>query len=285
MLLDKRASFEAIAGGCALALLSVMTRVDAQSPAQEPRFDLAVVKVNDSGEPRVSGGFQPGGRYSVMNYPLRALIAAAYLRPQVNPDFLIAGGPDWMDTARFNIEARAAGDFPVGPDGPNAPRRVMLQRLLADRFGLKVHHESRQGRVFALLRARDDRLGPNLRASQIDCSDAAAPAPSHCQPRLAPGSLAFTGTSLTTLVNLLPRFVDHVVVDATGLGGRFDLELTWTPGPTEWVAPPSDAGVAPKDDGSSLTTALREQLGLRLQAQTGPVDVLVIDAATWPTEN
>jgi uncharacterized protein (TIGR03435 family) len=270
----------AVLVSCALALLSA-----SQSPADEPRFDVAAVKVNDSGETRVAGGFQPGGRYSVTNYPLRALIAAAYVRPQVNPDFLIAGGPEWMDTARFNVEARAGADFPGGPDGPNAARRVMLQRLLAERFGLKVHHETRQGRVFTLLRVRDDRLGPNLRPSQIDCSGAAAAAPSQCQPRIGPGSLALPATSPTALVNLLPRFVDHVVVDATGLTGRFDIELQWTPGPTEWVAPSSATSAAPSDDGSSLTTALREQLGLRLQSQTGPVDVLVIDAATWPTGN
>jgi len=276
----------AVIVSCILALLCLMTSVEAQSPAQEPkpRFDVAVVKVNDSGEPRVAGGFQPGGRYSVTNYPLRALIAAAYLRPQVNPDFLIAGGPEWIDKARFNIEARATAEFPPGPDGPNAPRRVMLQHLLADRFGLKVHHESRPGQLFALVRVRDDRLGSRLRPSQIDCG-ASAPAPDTCAPRIAPGSLTLTSTSLTALVNLLPRFVGRVVIDATGLTGRFDLDLTWTPGPTEWVPPSTGAGAAVGDDGSSLTTALREQLGLRLQAQTGPVDVLVIDAATWPTGN
>ncbi|HEV8397897.1 MAG TPA: TIGR03435 family protein [Vicinamibacterales bacterium] len=284
MRVDHRSGVAAVVVSCVVALLSPTPRVNAQAPAQEPRFEVAVVKVNDSGEPRVAGGFQPGGRYSVTNYPLRALIAAAYLRPQVNPDFLIAGGPDWIDKARFNIEAKAAAEFPAGPDGPNAPRRVMLQQLLADRFGLRVHHESRQGQLFALLRVRDDRLGSRLRPSQIDCGPS-APAPERCVPRIAPGSLTLTGTSLTALVNLLPRFVDHVVIDATGLSGRFDLDLTWTPGPTEWVPPSSGAGVAAGDDGSSLTTALREQLGLRLQAQTGPVDVLVIEAATWPTGN
>lgn len=278
--LPRHSGVAAVLVSCALALLSA-----AQSPADEPRFDVAVVRVNDSGETRLAGGFQPGGRYSVTNYPLRALIAAAYVRPQVNPDFLIAGGPEWMDTARFNVEAKADADFPAGPDGPNAARRVMLQRLLAEWFGLKVHHENRQGRVFALLRASKDRLGPTLHPSQIDCGTPSAPAPDRCLPRIGPGSLALPATSLTALVNLLPRFVDHVVVDATGLTGRFDIELKWTPGPTEWVAPSSAASASSGDEGPSLTTALREQLGLRLQAQTGSVDVLVIDAATWPTAN
>jgi hypothetical protein len=161
-----------------LALLS--WAMAAQSPAGEPRFDVAD------------------------------------LRPQVNPDFLIAGGPDW---------------------------------------------------VFALLRASRDGLGPGLRPSQADCGSPGAPPPTACAPRLAPGSVTLTGTSLTALVNLLPRFVDHVVVDSTGLTGRFDVQLTWTPGPTEWVAPPSVPGQVPREDGSSLATAVR------------------IDAATWPTDN
>lgn len=266
----------------AVAWLSAAT--DAQSPISEDRFEVSVVNVNTSGEERVAGGFQPGGRYSVTNYPLRALIAAAYLRPQVNPDFLIAGGPDWIDKARFNVEAKAAGEFPPGPDGPNAPRRVMLQRLLGDRFGLRVHRENREARIFALQRVRDDRLGPNLKPSQLECGGRGATAAAACAPRIAPGSLTLPATSLSTLVNLLPRFVNRVVIDATGLTGRFDLDLTWTPGPTEWIPPPS-AGASGRDDGSSLSTALREQLGLHLQPQTGAVDVLVIDAASWPTGN
>jgi len=283
MRMNERADVVGALVAVVLALLS--SSMGAQAPAGESKFEVAVVKVNDSGEARVTGGFQLGGRYSVTNYPLRALIAAAYLRPQVNPDFLIAGGPDWIDTARFNVEAKAAGEFPAGPDGPDAPRRVMLQRLLAERFGLKAHHESRPGRIFALLRIKDDQLGPNLRASTLDCAATTAPPPPACAPRLAPGSLTLSSVPLTALVNLLPRFVDHVVVDSTGLTGRFDVQLTWTPGPTEWIPPPSAAGEVPKEDGSSLTTALREQLGLRLQSQTAPVDVLVIDAATWPTGN
>src|SRR6185437_3062604 len=129
------------------------------------------IRPNPSGDARVSGGFQQGGRYSVTNYTLRALIAAAYLRPQVNPNFLIEGGPTWIDTDHFDVDAKAAGEFPTGPDGPTAPRRVMLQSLLAERFKLKVHHETLAGQTFALTLARDDRkLGPSLKVSTADCS-------------------------------------------------------------------------------------------------------------------
>jgi bla regulator protein blaR1 len=92
---------------------------------------------------------------------------------------------------------------------------------------------------------------------------------------------------MAQFVSLLPRFVDRIVTDSTGLTGRFDMELNWTPLPGEWVAPPSP-GVQrglPTADGPSLFTAVQEQLGLKLRAQTGPVDTLVIDSVEKSSEN
>ncbi len=248
--------------------------------ADVPPFEVSSIKQNMSGENRVAGGFLPGGLYRVTNYALRSLIAAAYLRPQVNPGFLIEGGPDWIDSARFDIEARAAAEFPVGPDGPNAPRRVMLQKLLADRFALEVHHETREGDVYALTFARPDRkLGAVIRPSSIDCVNT----PANCSVRIAPGSITGVGMSIAQLLGPLPRFVDRIVIDTTGLTGRFDLKLTWTPAPGEWIAPPTAEISAPTADGPSLFTALQEQLGLKLQSQKGPIDILVVDHAARPS--
>src|SRR5262245_38207636 len=95
--------------------LFACSRLLAQSPSsagETLKFEVASIKQNKSGEERVSGGFLAGGLYRVTNYPLRSLIAAAFMRPQVNPDFLIAGGPEWMDSDRFDIEARASAEFP-----------------------------------------------------------------------------------------------------------------------------------------------------------------------------
>src|SRR4051812_22121363 len=128
--MSKAAAFSVLIGFSAIAQVS----------KDIPKFEVVSIKPNKSGEDRVSGGFLPGGYYRVTNYPLRSLIAAAYLRPQINPDFLISGGPEWIDSDRFDIEARAAGEFPAAPDSPTAPRRMMLQQLLAERFGLQVHH-------------------------------------------------------------------------------------------------------------------------------------------------
>jgi len=248
-----------------------------------PRFDVASIHANHSGEDRMAGGFQPGGRYHVTNYSLRALIAAAYVRPQVSPGFLIEGGGKWIDTERFDIDAKAADEFPPGPDGPAAPRRRMLQALLAERFHFQVHNETKPEPIYALELAKADQtLGPRLHPTSADC---AGPA-SGCRPRIGPGSVTLTGTTLAQFVAFLPRFVDRVVSDSTGLTGRFDLELVWTPAPGEWFAPPQPGGeAAPVADGPSLFTALKEQFGLKLEPRTGPVDVLVIDRAERPSEN
>ena len=89
--------------------------------------------------------------------------------------------------------------------------------------------------------------------------------------------------AIAQLVTLLPRFVNRIVVDRTMLDGAMDVELTWTPAPGEWMAPPSAATPAPPADGPSLVTALEEQLGLRLVSGRGAVDYLVIDSVHMPT--
>jgi uncharacterized protein (TIGR03435 family) len=267
--------------------------LSAQTPPS-PAFEVASVKPNKSGESRVSGGFQPGGRYKVSNYALRSLIAAAYLRPQVNPDFLISGGPNWIDDDRFDVDAKAAEDFPPVPDGPLSPRRVMLQALLADRFKLKVHHEASERPIYALVMARTGRtIGPKLRVVAVNCAATALararggpPQPGErpaCGMRVGQGNVSGSAVTMAQLTNLLPRFVNRVVVDRTGLIGGFDLDLTWTPAAGEWVAPPVPGGPPISDDGPSLFTALQEQLGLKLESTKGPVDVLVIDHVEQPT--
>src|SRR5689334_18568356 len=104
---------------CAMSVViaTILPAVPVRS--QSPPFEVASITINRSGEDRVSGGFQPAGRFSVRNYALRSLIAAAYLRPQINPDFLIAGGPKWIDSTRFDVDARSTQDWPAGADGPS----------------------------------------------------------------------------------------------------------------------------------------------------------------------
>lgn len=261
--------------------LSVLVVLAAAVGAQES-FEVASIRRNTAGELRVGGGFLPGGHYRVTNYSLRSLIAAAYLRPQVPPDFLIAGGPSWMDADRFDVDARAAAEFPAAPDGPSSPRRAMLQRLLADWFGLRVHVETKETAIYALVMARADRRpGGQLRPASGDC----AAAPASCRTTIAPGVVALRGGHVSQFVNLLPRFVNRVVIDRSGLDGTYDADLKWTPAPGEWVAPSAPGAPEAPADGPSLFTALTEQLGLKLEPSRGPVEVRVVDDARLPTDN
>jgi uncharacterized protein (TIGR03435 family) len=233
---------------------------------------------------------------------LRALIRNAYgLQPQQ-----LAGGPDWIDSARYDINAKAQGEFAVTEPGTVGPPQLMMQRMLAERFRLTVHTERRELRIYVLTRARrDGRLGPQIRTAAIDCQavmndmlkrvpqsgDAPPAAPLRpdggpgCGMRFGPGArLTAGGTSMAALARILATPVGLIVEDRTGLAGGFDFDLEFDPADLAGFtagAPPAPADVT----APSLFTALEEQLGLKLQAERAPVEVLVIDRVERPTEN
>jgi uncharacterized protein (TIGR03435 family) len=160
----------------------------------------------------------------------------------------------------------------------------MLQALLADRFKLRVHHETQEGNVSHL------RLRKRIRLWGSNFGDLRAVALRHHRSDAVSGSAAglvsFTGAPMAQLIGLLPRFVDRMVVDATGLTSPLDSTLSWTPEAGEWVAPPMPGTPpVPPRDGPSLFTALQEQLALKLESQRGPIDVLIIESADRPSEN
>jgi uncharacterized protein (TIGR03435 family) len=175
---------------------------------------------------------------------------------------------------------------------------LMMQALLAERFKLVVHRETREVSIDALVMARADRrLGPNLTPAAFDCDALRAafargerptPPPPNgdrpvCGARTVPGRFLVGGYPIADFARNLSGFVGgRPIVDRTGLTGLYDLELTWTPD-----TPPAGRDGAPPPgfdpNGPSLFTAVQEQLGLRLEATTGPVEVLVIDSANRPT--
>jgi uncharacterized protein (TIGR03435 family) len=272
-----------------------------QTPAADnPSFEVASVKPNESGDPRVMIGGGPGGRFNASNVPLRMLIRNAY---QLQ-DSQLVGGPAWLATERFDIVAKAEGNPAPVPPGSVGPMQLMMRNLLADRFKLVVHRETREQPIYALVLARSDgKPGPQLRKSEIDCAAMAAargrvggpppgpPAPGErpqCGMRMGPGQLSGGGFPLSQLGTTLSQLVQRMVVDRTGLSGNFDIDLTWTPEPGQGLPPgppPPGASALPPIDpnGPSLFTALQEQLGLKLDSQRGPVEVLVIDSVEMPT--
>jgi uncharacterized protein (TIGR03435 family) len=182
----------------------------------------------------------------------------------------------------------------------------MLKALLAERFKLVAHNESRELPVYDLVMARSDaRPGPQLRKSDVDCAALFAarrgggPPPPPPQPgeRMQCGMFGGIGrvtagaVTMAQFGTLLSRLVNRTVVDKTGLAGNFDIDLTFTPDqPARAPGAPPDQpiranGVDIDPNGPSLFTALQEQLGLKLDSQKGPVDVVVIDSVEHPTED
>jgi uncharacterized protein (TIGR03435 family) len=282
------------------------SRLQAQTSETDDKatFEVASVKANRSGDNRIGIGFQPGGRFRATNVPLRELISAAYGTPQPLPAFQITGGPKWIESDRFDIVAKAPGDPQPGPNGPPPGMFAMLRTLLADRFQLILHRETKDMAIYALVLARaDGKLGPQLKPATTDCAAMMAaargrgaappppPAPGErmpCGMRMFPGNLSGGSSPMAQLTNVLARFVNRTVVDQTGLTGNFDLDLQWTPDqmPQGRGDPPPGAPALPAIDpnGPSIFTAVQEQLGLKLESTKGPVRVVVIDRVEHPTE-
>lgn len=288
----------------AVAPLRAGTRVGAGQAAGQPappRFEVVSVKKNRSGPDNGSMRLQPGGRIVITNQALLPLILFAYgLQPQQ-----LAGAPEWIESDRFDILAQAAGNLvPSPPGGPPGPAQLMLQQLLADRFQLSVHTEARELPVYALTLARSERqLGRGIRPATTNCeamikellAKAASGGGPPAMPQLAdgrpacgisspgPGRLWAGGSILPQLATTLSGAVGRIVQDRTGLTGGFDFELEFAPESSGGAV--GAGGTAPGTDRPSLFTALEEQLGLKLQPQRAPIDVLVIDRVEQPTEN
>jgi uncharacterized protein (TIGR03435 family) len=283
----------ALAASVLVALLGPLRTVAmAQQPVTAttgPRFEVASVKANHSGDRRTSMRVLPGGRIEATNRTLRLLIKNAYQLQDVQ----IAGGPDWLDDARFDISAKAEGN------PTQVEIQLMLRTLLVERFKLATHTEPRELQIYSLGLVRSGgTLGPQLRASETGCLDRLPNAPPlkpsepppadqapRCGFREGIGTMVARGVTMAQLAEDLTGYVSRPVLDRTGLRGTFDLTLNWTP---DQVPPPGEPStVSPSVDLNvpSIFTAVREQLGLKLESTKGPVDVLVINRAEKPMED
>jgi uncharacterized protein (TIGR03435 family) len=252
----------------AVIAIAHSTPVRAQQPAS--KFEVTSVKPNKSGVRRYD--ISPkGNRFVATNVTLFALVEWAYHIEA----FRIVGDPSWMTSDHFDIEAKAEGNASMDQF------RWMLQTLLADRFDLKLHRETRELPRYGLVVAKG---GPKLKAGK--CFGTPSPAnPCGGTSGSTRGTLIGRATSMEVLAQALSGILTRDVLDRTRLGGVYDFDLTWTPdelarqGPGDADAPPLDV------NGGSIFTALQEQLGLRIESEKGPVEVLVIDGAKKPTEN
>lgn len=258
--------FALIAGGVAAPA--------AQSP--EPAFEVVSIKRNVSASFPVGPEVRRGGSFVATNATLERLVRFAYDLPE----YRLAGGPDWLRRDRFDLEARA------GHDASAEEIRRMVRALLRDRFQLVVHQEQREGPIYTLSVARNDKkLGPNLRLSEAGCAGPGGPGET-TEERLTPSGGVMTRKTCAPMAILVSSVADALqrpVHDKTALVGLWDYELSYT-GRRRRNA---DAAAALRDpnDAPALFTAVQEQLGLRLETGRGPMEVLVIESAAQPTEN
>ena len=278
-----------------VAVLSAPVAVCQSPAATMPRFEVVSVKPC-TGEPPVLTGRKRASGGSISGSPdrlwaecatLRTLIRAAYITFAdggrwffVSPRVLqqdIKGAPAWIDSARFDIQAKAAG-----PQKPEMLRGPMLQSLLEERFGLRIHREPRDVPIYEL---KVGKGGPKFAAAKPGgCSPLDPehpPDPKAGRPMRICGAFAgynMYGTTMENLARQLTATGDRDVVDKTGLAGSYDLHFQFPP---EDLTP----GVDPSDRfGSRLVRAI-PRLGLRLAPTTGSAEFLVIDAVTLPSEN
>lgn len=236
----------------------------------DPSFDVATVKPS---KPDAQGkGFLSRGRTeSTFNTSLADLIEFAY---DVHAKQII-GGPEWLDTAKYDISGV--------PDKPGQPsyeqEKIMMQKLLADRFQLTFHHDKKELSVYVLSVAKG---GPkNLTKSASTQEGFSIP----ISPAQGGIKLSVRNGTMTNFAvfGLQGAVLDRPVLDQTGLKDRFDFAVTWMPDDSQFGGhvriPPSDTS-AP-----GLFTAIQEQLGLKLDAVKAPADVLVIDRAEKPSAN
>jgi len=253
-----------------------------QPPAASAAFAVASVKPSqvDTLTSR-PGAFLPEG-FVAQNATLRILIHRAYPEFTDRPGRIV--GPDWIDNARYDVEGKA------GNDATRSDLIAMLRGLLAERFGLRVHTETRSENGFALVPARTDgRFGPGLRRSQGQCTTLSIVPPATERAELPPcayhqgfasglRTVSFRGAPIDRVVTMLQNANAKSVVDRTNLSGTFDVDL-------EWAA--EDALLASQEPaaGPGIVTAVQEQLGLKLESMRMPLEVLVIDAVQRPEAN
>lgn len=262
--------------GKILIIAGSVARSISFAQAAHPAFEVASVRPSKTNE-NWFWNVTPGGRIVCRNCTLQRMMILAY-RVQ---EYQVVAGPAWISKDQFDIEAK--------PDTPSTPSdvdpRQILRSLLEERFHVRVRMETRNGPAYALVVIKN---GPPLSADQSPPAETQPPPDRNgAMPRGALRMTAGSAFGRAIPISLLARFLGQTlgrpVIDKTGLTGRYDIEFHWTP---ESVSVDSPPGVSvPDADAPSLFTALQEQVGLKLESTTGPVQQLVIEKVERPSEN
>jgi uncharacterized protein (TIGR03435 family) len=272
----------------AIALVTAHAQTPAPAAAPTVAFEAASIKPDDGSGQGQRIFFEANGRFTVDNIPLRGMIVTGYGIQA----YQLIGAPAWVNNDRWDVLAKLPANLPppLPGSGPGGYGVGALRLMLEDRFKLKVHRETREMDIYHLVLARPDKkLGPEMKQAGDDCTPEGQARrkqtpPDQLKPLFCgirgggPGKVSLMGMPLSFYATNLTNTVGRYVVDKTGLEGRWDFTLAFTPdGPLPPGAPAPDSNVP------NLFTALQEQLGLKLEAAKGPVDIVVVDSVERPT--
>jgi uncharacterized protein (TIGR03435 family) len=235
-------------------LFTVVMAAQVQQPAARREFEVVSVKPGDPNDPSSRGRSTPGGM-EMTNTTLNTLVRSAY----VLNEFQLVGGPKWAGSAKFNVVAK----MPTGATRDQIP--LMMQSMLADRFKLEFHRETRTLQEYSLVVAKG---GPKLReATEEDKA--------HGGTSQGPRLIKAGSTTLSDLARMLISVVRAPVLDRTGITGQYTIALQFAP----------LLGGTPTDENLPDIFTAVQQLGLKLEPIKGPVALIVIDNAVMPSEN
>jgi len=263
--------------------------------AQEPpAFEVASVKQNTSGDGAQFIRMLPGNRFNATNMPVRGMIVLAYQLQQ----FQLAGGPSWIASDRYDIVAKIGGEQVQFVPGQPNPMMLAMRALLADRFKLKFHKETREMDVYNLVMIKPGVPGPALTPSTTDCAALVAarrgqpppggpPGPNDPMPcglMGLPGTIRAGSQPISAVANMLTNQTGRLVFDKTNLTGNWDFTLKYLF--EQRGSQPLPAGIpSPDPDAPSIYTAIQEQLGMKLESAKAPVEMTVIDSIEHPVDD
>jgi uncharacterized protein (TIGR03435 family) len=274
------------------ALATTQVRAQSQpqnSTATRYQFEVASIKASN---PDASGGYitilgRAADRFGARNVELMKIIRTAYGIPMAAEDSRITGGPSWLRLEKYDVDAKIDSSVvdvlkTVSQDQRTLAQQQMLQALLADRCKLAIHRETKDLVIYTLVIAKN---GPKLQDARPGETSSLGLG-EHGNSR----SITAQARSTADFAQKLSVALNCPVVDKTGLAGKYDFKLDWTPDDTEAkspssVAPNDSPGASPDSGAASIFAAIQEQLGLKLVAGKAPVEVIVIDHVERPTAN
>jgi uncharacterized protein (TIGR03435 family) len=232
--------------------------------ADAPSFDIASIRPHAPDDNRFYVRLPVDGRFTATGSVAKLIVMLAYDVQEAQ----IVGGPSWFTTEKWDIEARSDNQ---GAHSIEETRR-MVQNMLEERFGLRIHRETEQRPAYGLTVAKG---GPKFKAAEQRSTNV----------RITSNSISLERGDLARMTQVHSAALGRPVIDRTGLEGLYNLSLQWDDAPIRQGVPGLDVHAQPGNDHGPIFTAIQDQLGLRLESQRAPVEVIVVDRIERPSQN